>query len=1077
MGSSGHKRVRRSGVWRGETRKAVRVWLLGGFRVSVGSRTIAQDAWRLRKAANLVKLLALAPGHRLHREQAMNLLWPDSGRRAASNSLRKALHTARRTLDPDAGSRYLVSEGESLVLCPNDDLRVDTEVFEEAAATALRSGDPATYRVAVGLYAGRLLPEDLYEEWTENKREILRQTSLSLLVELARIYEERGEYETAAEVLRGATAKEPTFEEAQPDPTSLHTLSRGLGTQPGVSNHRLRDEIAAGNIQETPSTGPSQQEVPPGVGKHNLPVPRTSFVGREQEMVEVKRMLAMTRVLTLTGAGGSGKTRLALEVARDLVGAYQDGVWLVELAPVSEGELVPQAVATVLGVPERSDQPLTEALVEATRGREMLLLLDNCEHLVEATTRLVDVLLDSCPRLRVLATSREALDVEGEVRWLVPSLSVPGPRRALTVEELESSESARLFLERTRQRDHAFSLTPQHVHSVAEICRRLDGIPLAIEMAAARMGTLSVEHIAERLENSLQLLTAGNRTAAPRHQTLRATLDWSYELLSASERGLLGRFSVFAGGWTLEAAEAVGKGGGARNEDVVDLLSRLMDKSLVVTERVGDGVRYGMLEPVRQYAREKLEQGEGAEAVRRRHVEFFLALAEGAEPELIGPKQAEWFRRLEEELDNLRAALSWAPEHGQTEPALRMGAALWAFWIRRAHYAEGRRSLETALEKGSEAPVLVRAKASHVAGILAAGQYVLRPSQTHLGEALALYRRSGHSEGIAISLGALGILAKYRGDNEQANRLYNESFSRFQRLGDPGEFSGGLRSLAAWQLVCLYWGLAEVHEYDGDPTRALELAEEALALNREMGDRAGVADSLYRFGKLAWSQGDGKRALALCEESLGLAREVYLGLVPHILGLLGEIAREQGDYERATTSFQEALAIHHESGIGPTSVLQRMVRLAAAMGDDVRAARLWGAGETALQTIGAALTPAELALYEPFLDAARSRLGEVAWEAARAEGKSMGLEEAVDYALSEEVATTPTSPVPATLTRREEEVASLVVQGMTNRRVAGELSISEHTAATHVRRIFKKLGLHSRAELATWVSSSRPPLT
>jgi predicted ATPase/DNA-binding CsgD family transcriptional regulator len=844
-------------------------------------------------------------------------------------------------------------------------------------------------------------------------------------------------------------------------------LSRGLGTRPGASSRRLRDEIAAGNLPMTPSAGPLQR--PPGTGKHNLPAQRTSFVGREQELVEVKRMLAMTRLLTLTGAGGSGKTRLALEVARDLVGVYRDGVWLVELAPLSEGGLVPQAIATTLGVPERSDQPLTEAIVDAIRGREMLLILDNCEHLVGSVTRLIDVLLDSCPRLRVLATSREALDVDGEVRWLVPSLSVPGPQYAPTMEELESSESARLFAERARRRDRAFSLTPRHVRSVAEICRRLDGIPLAIEMAAARVGTLSVEHIAERLENSLQLLTMGGRTAMPRHQTLRGTLDWSYELLSDPERGLLARLSVFAGGWTLEAAETVG--GGA--EDVVDLLSRLVDKSLVVTERAGDSVRYGMLEPIRQYAREMLEHEGLSDAVRRRHVEFYLALAEEAEPELLGANQAEWFERLEAELDNLRAALAWAPEQGRTELALRMGAALWAFWVRRAYYGEGRRWLETALAKGSGAPVLVRAKASHVAGFLAAGQYVLRESQIHLGEALTLYRRSGSSEGVAIALGALGMLAEYRGDYERAKELYDQGFDRFRQLGDPREFSAPLRSLAAWQLVSLYWGLAEVPWDDSDPAQALALGEKALRLNREMGDQAGVADSLYRLGKLAFSEGDGERALALCEESLTLAREVYLGLVPHILGLLGEIAWERGDHERAMASFKEALTIHHEAGIGPTSVLPRMVRLAAAMGDDVRAARLWGAGETALRIIGTTLTPAELDLYKPSLDAARSRLGDAAWEEALAEGKAMGLDEAVEYALSVEEST---PPAPATLTRRELEVSSLVVRGMTNRQLAVELSISEHTAATHVRRIFKKLGLHSRAELATWVGSSHPPL-
>src|SRR5829696_5005823 len=368
--------------------EAVRVRLLGGFRVSVGPRAITQDAWRLRKAAALVKLLALASGHRLHREQAMDLLWPDANRRASSNSLRSILHAARKILDPTMGSRYLASEDETLVLCPEGDLWVDVDAFEEAAATARRAKEPATYRVAIDLYGGDLLPEDRYEEWTEGRRNELRQLYLALLVELAGLYEERREHDLAIEVLLKVTAEEPTSEEAHVALMRLHALlgrperalaqyerlrdvlSRGLGTRPAGSSRRLRDEIAAGSFPLTPPVGPSQEhEERTGVGKHNLPASRTTFVGREREMVEVKRMLAMTWLLTLTGAGGSGKTRLALEVARDLVGAYPDGVWLVELAPLTEGGLVAQEVARALGVQERPDRPLTDALVGGRSGR------------------------------------------------------------------------------------------------------------------------------------------------------------------------------------------------------------------------------------------------------------------------------------------------------------------------------------------------------------------------------------------------------------------------------------------------------------------------------------------------------------------------------------------------------------------------------------------------------------------------------------------------------------------------------------------------------------------------------------
>ena len=376
MSGRGHSSV-------GGDAEAIRIRLLGGFRVSVGDRTVPENAWRLRKAASLVKLLALAPGHRLHREQAMDLLWPDLGRRAASNNLRQVVHTVRQTLAPTEGSRYLASDSELLVLCPGGNLWVDVETFEEAAVSARRSRDPAAYRAAMDLYAGDLLPADRYEEWAEDHRGRLREIYLSLLLGLARRWEERGEYDLASEVLRRTLNEDPALEEAHAGLMRLYALagskgealaqygrleealSRELGTEPSASSRALREEIAAGRFP--PNDGVpfgSAPEEPAGTGRHNLPPPRTSFVGREREMIEVKRMMAMTRLLTITGVGGSGKTRLALEVAIDLVGAYPDGVWLAELAPLADPGLVPQAVAGAVGVKEQPGQPLTDTLAE-----------------------------------------------------------------------------------------------------------------------------------------------------------------------------------------------------------------------------------------------------------------------------------------------------------------------------------------------------------------------------------------------------------------------------------------------------------------------------------------------------------------------------------------------------------------------------------------------------------------------------------------------------------------------------------------------------------------------------------------
>jgi predicted ATPase/DNA-binding SARP family transcriptional activator len=563
----------------------LRVWLLGDFRVSVGSRLIEEGQWRLRKAAGLIKLLSLEPGNRMHRERVMDLLWPNLEAEAATNNLHRTLHATRHVLEPQvpaADSCYLRFRAEQLELCPEGALWVDAKAFEEAAATARRARDPAAYRAAVDLYAGELLPGDRYEAWAEDRRQDLRLTYLSLLLEMTRLHEEREDYEPAIEALGRVVAEEPAHEGAHTGLVRLYALGgrrdealkqyerfredlrRKFAREPNAASRRLHEEILADRFPPTHPSGERPTEDADGDRRHNLPVAQSSFVGRERELVEVKRALAMTRLLTLTGAGGCGKTRLALEVAGDLVGAYPDGVWLVELAPLSDPALVSNAVAAALGVRERPDLPLTAALVDSIGSKQMLLVLDNCEHLIDACARLVDTLLRSCKHLRVLATSREALGVAGEANWLVPSLTVPDAGHLPAAQSPAQYEAVRLFVDRARSRLPAFVLTPENAPAVVKVCRRLDGIPLAIELATARMTALTVEQIAGRLEDSLGLLTTGSRTAAPRQRTLKATLAWSYELLSEPERKLFGRLSVFAGGWTLEAAKAVG-GAASRN--------------------------------------------------------------------------------------------------------------------------------------------------------------------------------------------------------------------------------------------------------------------------------------------------------------------------------------------------------------------------------------------------------------------------------------------------------------------------------------------------------------------------------
>jgi predicted ATPase/DNA-binding SARP family transcriptional activator/DNA-binding CsgD family transcriptional regulator len=1059
--------------------EALRVELLGGFRISVGSRTVGEDAWRLKKAKSLLKLLALAPAHRMHREQLMDLLWPDSpAPKSQANNLRQALYSARRALvvgsapattGASSNDYYLRLAGDQVALCPEGSLWVDVEAFEEAAATARRIREPAAYRAAIDLYAGELLPEDRYEEWTQERREALRGTYLSLLLELAVLHEEREEFERSIETLRETAAAEPAREEAHVRLMRLYALtgrrqeallqyerlrkalSEGLDgeEEPGEAGRLLYEEIRAGRSPTSSPTGDPRVQTASGSGgaraepsyssRHNLPVGRTSFVGREEEMVEVERLLAMTGLLTLAGAGGSGKTRFALEVARRLAGTYEDGAWLVELAPLSDPRLMERTVAGALGVREQPGHPLTDVLRDYLYSKRLMLVMDNCEHLVEAAARLVETLLSSCPHLKVLATSREPLNVPGELVWPVPPLSAPiGSGESPTkVEELTRYESVRLFVERARHRRPSFELTPEKASAVAEVCSRLEGIPLAIELAAARVGVLSVRQIAARLKDSLGVLAGGNRTAGPRQRTLKGTLDWSYDLLGELERDLFGRLSVFAGGWTLEAAEVVGPepGSSVEEQDVLDLLGRLVDKSLVVAEADGVGeARYRMLEPVRQYAREKLEEGGEAEQVRRRHAAWFLHLVEEAEPHLKGQRQVAWLERLEREHDNLRAAMRWLLEEGEVERAVRLAWALRLFWYVRGHQSEGYRYTTQTLQKGGVLPTNLRAKALCVGGLASYGLESTERTRRLWEESATLFRQTQDGFGRAISLAGVGLMTLQQGDMERARAHF----------------------------------------------------EESLELYREIGDKWGVSSILSHLGIIPLSQGDHARAVRYFEEALKISREIGDRLVGSIAlyNLALEESRAGGDHERAAELYIEGLGLAVEMGDKANAAycLEGVAGLILKRGEPERAARLFGASEALLEAVGAPRYAQAQArdFYERAVEELRCHLDEEAFETAWSEGRAMSPEQAIEYALSEEKppteATAPEEPSaagtqrPAALTSREREVAVLVAREMTNRQIADELVISERTVATHVHKTLQKLNLRSRLQIAAWAA-------
>ena len=787
-----------------------------------------------------------------------------------------------------------------------------------------------------------------------------------------------------------------------------------------------------------PVAGPARGASPPGRDEPpaarppaDLPLQLSSFVGRGREIREVKRLLLSgARLLTLTGAGGCGKTRLALAVANGLVEEFEDGVWLVELASLADPDLVLQAVASALGVCEQPSRPLAETLTDALGEKRLLVVLDNCEHLLGASARLAETLLRACPGLRILATSREALGVGGEVSYPVPPLSSPGLNLELPTEEVARYEAVRLFVERAAAALPGFALTEGNAPAVAEVCRRLDGMPLAIELAAARVRVLSVGQISERLDECFRVLKTGSQTALPRQRTLRATIDWSYELLSGGEKALLRRLSVFAGGFTLGAAEEVCAGEGLERDDVLELLSHLVDKSLVLVAEQGGESRYRLLETVRQYAKGKFDTGSGEEAAtRRRHALFFLKLAETAEAAMSGAAQEGWVERLEVEHDNLRAALDVGdePEAGATEAGLRRAAALSQFWIIRGHFTEGLARLEAllALPAASERGA-ARAKACHALGSL-------------------YYRHGDHAAG----------------DFVKARAYYEESLGIFRELGEEPRVAVALADLGRVD--------ADLGEY----ASARSLLEESLLLQRRLGNEHGVAVAQYGLGWLDFLRGEHAAARSLLEEGLAIFRK--LGDKFHLGGCvlyLGCLDCEQGDYAAARSRFVELtglVSFQHYRYVAPL-VVEAFVILAATQGQAARALRMAGAATELRRVMGAQFRLGWQHYVRRQVASARRALGEDAG-AAWVEGQKMTLEAALAYALEEPTMSrqeTQDSPVrPATsLSARELEVLGLVAEGQTDARVAERLHLSPRTVGRHLESVYRKLGVSSRTAAA-----------
>ena len=938
------------------------VSLLGGFQLQLGDKAIHPEDFRLRRACSLVKLLALAPGHRITRDQVLEWLWPEGDPRASANNLHQTLRSARQVLEALQPPWRIRFEDEVLTLYSNPPFQVDVEAFEAAAALARQSKDPAFYNAALSLYTGELLPEDRYEDWAIQRRKSLQQTYLDLLLELARLYEARGEHSPAVVAYQQLTSVDPLQEEAQTGLMRVYALSgqrsqalrqyqilqdtlfKELGAEPDPAVKMLYQQILAGKYSAPDSLTqvstlptPTQEVV-----LHNLPAQLTSFIGRQQDIIQVKELVTEHRLVTLTGSGGVGKTRLASKVAEEILESFPNGVWLVELASISNPEQVPQACAQVLGIFEKPDLPPLTRLIQYLEKKQLLLLLDNCEHMISACAFLADALLKACPRLHILATSRETLSLPGEALFRVPTLNFPDPHSWPPLEKLGQYEAVHLFVDRAAQVSPGMALNEKNAGAVVRICQRLDGIPLAIELAAARARMMSVEQISDRLEDVFHLLTDGNPAALPRQQTLRASIDWSYQLLSSQEKQLLQNLSVFAGGWTLEAAEAMWTDSPDWSDTVesnrlippliIDWLAQLVDKSLVVMQITPNQPRYHLLDTIQQYALEKLRETGGEAARRDQHLDYFTFLAKQASPHLRSRGMVGWLDRLEPDLDNLRTAMEWSMEPqsraGNIEQGLQIAADLLFFWWVRGFSMKPiellKRLLACEADERGDQPIqgnrsLQRARALRILYHL--GHDLIENTGPLIQESVSLLRslEPSNRRELGISLFYTWYFSSSRPPEIEQEFLEifhqeNETFYLAEYLYYLGSRSTGNEEIL------------EARRY----------LEESLAICRQVEDIDGIALRTLNLSEFALFEEDYPRARVLVQEVFELNRGLkHWWFEGYGRVYLSEIACAEGKYAEATQYAAEALSLFRE--INWKDGIRRVLRMEAlkswSMGD------------------------------------------------------------------------------------------------------------------------------------------------
>ena len=988
------------------------IHLMGSFQIDVHSKPLDLSTWR-RQVKHLVKLLALAPGHRLDKEQIFEALWPDQDPSRTDNSLRQVLYLGRKGFDrAGLSGRQVIHQEEGWIeLNPDGRVWIDVEQFEQTGSSARRQKKLEVYEAALALYAGELLPEDRYEDWATYRRETLRSLYLQLIKDLAHLYDHSQKYENAIDWLNRGLERDPTDEDLHASLMQDYAwlglcskalrqydrmqeiLKKELDLKPNPALQKLHqsilDDCFPPNDPALPALSASVQP------RHNLPIPRTSLIGRAQDVQKVQDLIAHASLVTLTGSGGVGKTRLSLQVAENVLDHFADGVWYIELAALSDPVLVPQQVATTLGVRTVPGQPILDSLVSFLHDRQILLVLDNCEHLRDACAQLVDILQKTSPQLKVLTSSREPLGVAGEVSYRVPSLLFPAPGKQLSPHNAMEYAALQLFVDRACLVRPGFQVTAGNTAALARTCQRLDGIPLAIELAAARVGVLTLDQLASRLDNAFRLLAHGNRSALPRQQTLRATIDWSYALLDRRERLLFQRLAVFAGDCSLEAAETICSGAGLEAGDILDLLASLVAKSMVMVDfqRDDDVTRYRLLDTVHQYAHEKLlDSGESA-SLNTNHLDFFLGYIETNVPKLNSADWTIWKGKLEADHSNLTQALEWSLRNQTSlEAGLRFFLAMLVFWGSR-YYQEPIEWFKRAAVQCQNYPEI---SPSLYAEFLGWGSHRLeldnpQTALSGINLSVEIARQLGPEgqENLVKRLLDKAESSLTSNDSHQTLAAFTEAKTLLQQIGPENypDLKGWIAGLGA--------KLANLH---GKHQEAIELARECIQIYEKLG-LVNHIDQFICMGDAYTGLGAHDQARAYYRQALTQADEFGDLRKGGILCCLGSVNLSEGNLEGALGYCQQSLKEAYT--IPDNNVMAFNLDLAARIrvkqGLSVQAAHLSGLAHTLYERQG------RLSLEHSALDSILPGWQEEseyqAIKQAYEAGKSMAVDEAIDYAL------------------------------------------------------------------------------